>query len=328
MEDEDNDIWESVRKRLETLDIRACEASFSADKENILRLIGGQIDELNENVTKLGEDARNTHMLMTAVRNGKIEEVRQLCQDSDHSATAVPPVRQLCVADRSDFSGATALHVAAANNQVAITQFFLETAVFKADVLDTTKRTPLDLICLQNAYSAVETSRVTAAVLIEHRADVNHPDDHGATPLMRAAFKGRLELVDLLCRAKADVNQAKADGKTALIWSAQSNWDAKVCGQDSVLINSYSDITRLLLEKDAKVDDQEATGFTALCLASKTGAVEVAKVLLEYNASVLLPTKETPLSLAMAKLSATKPDAATYYSNQAMVTLLEAAGAR
>ena len=177
-EDEDTDIWESVRARLETLDIRACDTSVPEDKENILGLIGDQIDQLNQNVTKLGEEARNTLMLMHAVSKGQVEEVRQLCKDLDNATQC------------KDYSGATALHTAATTNQAGITRFLLENG-FEVDLLDASKRTPLDLASLKKSLS-------TAEVRIEHRADVNHADGHGSTPLMRAAFKGHLELVQVV----------------------------------------------------------------------------------------------------------------------------------
>jgi ankyrin repeat protein len=46
--------------------------------------------------------------------------------------------------------------------------------------------------------------------LLAYKADVNAKDDHGQTPLLEAAARGDLEIVELLLANKADVN-AKDD---------------------------------------------------------------------------------------------------------------------
>ncbi|MBX3168144.1 MAG: ankyrin repeat domain-containing protein [Candidatus Eremiobacteraeota bacterium] len=64
--------------------------------------------------------------------------------------------------------------------------------------------------------SAVEAGRIrTARVLLEHGADVNLGRP-GVTPLMRAAYRGSLPLVELLLAFGADAGLRDQEGRTAL----------------------------------------------------------------------------------------------------------------
>lgn len=49
-------------------------------------------------------------------------------------------------------------------------------------------------------------------------ADLNQPDEHGQTLLMREAEAGSLEAVKALIAAGTDVNAADKSGQTPLIW--------------------------------------------------------------------------------------------------------------
>src|SRR5215813_1778066 len=65
--------------------------------------------------------------------------------------------------------------------------------------------------------------------LLESGASINHPHGKGGfTPLMRAAFKGDVELVQLLLTRGADPNQTAKDGASALFW-------ASVRGHESIV---------------------------------------------------------------------------------------------
>jgi hypothetical protein len=55
-----------------------------------------------------------------------------------------------------------------------------------------------------------------ARLLLEHKADVNAPNDDGRTPLMVAAEHGRLENAKLLLSEGADARTTDKKGATAL----------------------------------------------------------------------------------------------------------------
>ena len=56
--------------------------------------------------------------------------------------------------------------------------------------------------------------------------DLNHPDNEGWTPLMRASYQGKPEVVRVLLAAGADKDLRNNDGKTALDWAIERNKDA------------------------------------------------------------------------------------------------------
>jgi hypothetical protein len=56
----------------------------------------------------------------------------------------------------------------------------------------------------------------TAAVLLEHGADINKGGPEGMTPLMMAAGYGNDEMVELLLKHRADVHVKTKDGANAL----------------------------------------------------------------------------------------------------------------
>jgi ankyrin repeat protein len=56
--------------------------------------------------------------------------------------------------------------------------------------------------------------------LVASGADVNVPDENGATPLMYAAALLTLADLRLLVDHQANVNAANANGSTALMWAA------------------------------------------------------------------------------------------------------------
>jgi ankyrin repeat protein len=59
--------------------------------------------------------------------------------------------------------------------------------------------------------------------VIEGKADVNKASDSGQTPLLAAARKGHIEVVQWLVEeGHADVNQACNKGKTALCYAAHA----------------------------------------------------------------------------------------------------------
>jgi hypothetical protein len=59
-------------------------------------------------------------------------------------------------------------------------------------------------------------------LLLKHKAQVNQPDGFKATPLMAAAGKGNKPLVELLLASGADVKVKDNDGKDALALAKES----------------------------------------------------------------------------------------------------------
>jgi ankyrin repeat protein len=135
-------------------------------------------------------------------------------------------------------------------------------------------------------------------LFLEAGIDVNLTNSNGATALMAAAQKGRIEIVTQLIAQKANLDLQGRDGATALWIAAESN---------------QLDIVKALLKANADPNIQDHTGWSALMravyqgnskcveaiagksrqevnrgllIAAATGHTDVAKVLLDYGAEV------------------------------------------
>lgn len=86
---------------------------------------------------------------------------------------------------------------------------------------------------------------------------INCLDEHGMTPLMHAAYKGRAELCELLLRHGANVNCNEHEhGYTALMFAG---------------LSGNKEITRMMLEAGAKTDAVNSVGRTAAQMAAFVG---------------------------------------------------------
>ena len=118
----------------------------------------------------------------------------------------------------------------------------------------------------------------------------------GLSPLLYAARDGRLDIVQILVAANADVNQAEANGITPLV---------------DAITNNHVDVARFLIDHGADVNASDWYGRTPLWSAVETRNqdfdadtqvnsidrapfVELIKVLIERGANVNARTKEVP----------------------------------
>jgi hypothetical protein len=129
----------------------------------------------------------------------------------------------------------------------------------------------------------------TAKFLRDNGAHPNVTGLVGRTPLHGAAWKGDLEMVQLLLEYKADVKARSAKGETALHF-AYSEYSAR-----TIVGPSMPKVARLLLEHGADVNARMSRRYlaaledqrsTALHYAAEYGMVEVVSVLLEHGADV------------------------------------------
>jgi thiosulfate/3-mercaptopyruvate sulfurtransferase len=101
-------------------------------------------------------------------------------------------------------------------------------------------------------------------------------DGNGATPLMRAAQKGEVEMARKILAAGADVAALNADGNSAL-WLA-------CFGENLALLD-------LLLEAGADIDHCNDNGATALMFAASSSRTAMVAHLLQRGADT---SAETP----------------------------------
>ena len=121
------------------------------------------------------------------------------------------------------------------------------------------------------ADAVMHGDKAAVEKLLDQHADVNAPQNDGATALHWAAYRSDKELVDRLLRAGANPKAANRDGATPL-WLASINGDAG--------------IIEALLKAGADANEHLPLGRTPLMAASRTGKVDAINVLLDHGADV------------------------------------------
>lgn len=138
------------------------------------------------------------------------------------------------------------------------------------------------------------------------------------SPLVDAAERNDLAAVRAQLDAKANVNQAQADGMTAIHWAAYHN-DADTvkllltAGADAKASNRYgvtplsiaceegsAPIVEALVTAGADADASLPSGETMLMIAARTGNVATVKALLSHGASVDAVTRKGQTALMWA----------------------------
>ena len=121
------------------------------------------------------------------------------------------------------------------------------------------------------ADAAMRDDSATVKKLIDRHADVNAPQNDGATALHWAVFQGDRDLVELLLHSGANPKAANREGSTPL-WLACINGDAVIVSE--------------LLAAGADANEKLPDGRTPLMIAARTGSVDGIKVLLDHGAQV------------------------------------------
>jgi ankyrin repeat protein len=141
---------------------------------------------------------------------------------------------------------------------------------------------------LRLVTAAVEQDMAAVRALVKQGADVNVARADGATALLWAAHWNDLETVELLLAARARVNAADDHGVTPLARAAENASDAMV--------------TRLLRAK-ADPNVAQTSGLTPLMTAARTGSLRVVKQLLAAGANPNARTKQMNATALMWAVS-------------------------
>ena len=142
------------------------------------------------------------------------------------------------------------------------------------------KETPLHFVV---KGGLTELARCLAT---EAGANIDLANSQGCTALDIACDNGHLEIVEILLRAGADVNQLGKDWRPLRIASSAG----------------HLEIVNALLAAGAKVDEEDETRLTPLIAAVLAGHLEVTQILLRAKANVNKATQAwTPLLAAVTK---------------------------
>ncbi|HJR69325.1 MAG TPA: ankyrin repeat domain-containing protein, partial [Gammaproteobacteria bacterium] len=131
----------------------------------------------------------------------------------------------------------------------------------------------------------------------------------GATPFMRAAKSGDVEVMKLLLAAGADPTLTLPNGTTALMFAAGRGWrngSALAPSYDQGSEQEAAEAIGLLVDLGLAVDAADDTGNTALHSAvAGRGSAAIVAALLARGADPTAPNAkgETPLALAEARAS-------------------------
>jgi uncharacterized protein len=128
----------------------------------------------------------------------------------------------------------------------------------------------------------------------------------GATPFMRAAKSGDVEVMKLLLEAGADASLTMPNKSTALMFAAGLGWrdgSPAAPSYDQGTPEEAVQAITLLLERGADLNAANDNGDTALHLAvTNRGAPEIVRFLIARGANLQAQNKrgQTPLAAAMA----------------------------
>ncbi len=195
-------------------------------------------------------DKGRTPLYVAAIA-GKVEAVRHLLgRGADVNA-------------KNGDVGFTALHIAAEYHHPPVVKLLLESSA-NVNAINVWDQTPLH----QAAWQAWHKDSAIASILLDHGAAIDAKDNHGWTPLLKAAQAGHTQFVALLISRGADLN-AKCDcDKNALYLASE---------------NGHLQIVRLLLDAGADVN-AKAAGWTALRIAQQNGYTQIADLLRQRGA--------------------------------------------
>jgi len=260
--------------------------------------------------------------ILEAARNGMLEQVEELIKidkqcvnatdkhgntalifaaNKGHLECAQALIAAGAQVDLANEHGVTALEMAADMDHPEIIKLLLANKAAAAHVLK---------FAIKNNRTKVIKN------LLDNGADVNMPINwKNETALYRAAHKGKTNIVFVLLFKKANPNQPRPDGITPLMIAAQKGHidivdmlikfldihavdiNAKAAGYHNVSAlylaaqNGKTDVAALLLRNGADLNIAADKGVTPLMVAAAKGHEKIVRLLLHYGADHTLQTK-------------------------------------
>lgn len=176
-----------------------------------------------------------------------------------------------------DCNGMTALMIASCNGEYKVAKKLIEKGASVNIINEINKKTAL--------IYAIEFENIEIVnLLLSCGASVRVKSTLGDIPIMMAACRGRVDIMESLVKYWADVNTQDSGGKTVLMYAVLSN----------------SDAVEYLLNQGADIDKQDNDGNTALMIAATAPQCGTLTKLLEYGADVNIKNKKGKSALDYA----------------------------
>ena len=178
-------------------------------------------------------------------------------------------MRHLCdvsaTLDIADERGKSPIWCAAWYGHVQVVRILLK-AEASPNCYDCDERTPLHATCdVDSTWSDWRKLQLrnpeVARLLLDARADTNHSDRYGCSPLIAACQNGLHKHVRLLCEGGAIVHQTDVLNRTALHWAS---------------MYGFIRIVRILIDAGGFKDPADVDGMTCLNAAHRFGHKGVA----------------------------------------------------
>jgi serine/threonine-protein phosphatase 6 regulatory ankyrin repeat subunit B len=108
-------------------------------------------------------------------------------------------------------------------------------------------------------------------ILIKAKVDVNTKDNYGRTALMKAVENNQRDLAEILIKAGANINARDNFGWTTLMMAAE---------------NGYFEMLEILIKAGANVNEKDELGWTALMKAVENNQRDLAEILIKAGANI------------------------------------------
>jgi ankyrin repeat protein len=223
-------------------------------------------------------------------------------------------IRLGCDLNAVNNDGETSAHCAAFYKHFVLLQTLIHKGI-DTSIRDCSGRTILHILCKESVEKAeidfVKMKNIIQELIEKHGLDVNLRDNLGFTPIMYACEYGNCDLIEILIGLNGDININDEKGVTCMLLAIvngfknvvelllKHNFDLRssFCSYliDAAYLNEL-DIVRILIKAGCDVNntkyDVNSSVLNALWAACEKSNVEIAKVLLENGASVIINQEE------------------------------------
>ena len=157
---------------------------------------------------------------------------------------------------------------------------------------------------LHEAVMLGNTPGVKKFIAEKQSREALEEEQEGFTPLHYAVYYGRTVIAQLLIDASVNLEQGDQEGATALHWSIKTDYDgllntnsSRKASLSARVLPDFDAITKLLLDKGAKVNATDKQGRSPLHEAARKDRLKAAELLIDRRANINLPDNQgrTPL---------------------------------